>query len=1232
MRTFLATVALALAVVLPRTAFCADEAGLEFFEKKIRPLLVTHCYECHAADSKKLGGELRLDDADSIRKGGETGAAINFDKPEASLLLSAIKYDNDAIRMPPKGKLPDAAIADLTEWVKLGAPAPVGKPVKNADLPWEQVFKQRLDWWSLHPVTKPAVPVVHNAAWSQHPIDRFVVAKLESAGLSPAQPASPRTIARRLSFVLTGLPPSEEQVALFVRECDVSSSPSGGRESPGSSVDRQPTTKSRGTHVPRSESSVLSPSPSPDPTAVEKLVDSLLASQHFGERWARHWLDVVRFSETHGNEWNYEVHHAWRYRDYLIRAFNDDVPYDQFVREHIAGDLLAEPRWNRTDNFRESPLGTAFFRFGEVNHDDCIGLRSIGYDLVDNQLDTLTKAFQATTVACARCHDHKLDAISTKDYHALLGVLRSSRLVSHTLDGPEVNAKPIERLIELKLNLRTEVARLWLEEAPTMKDYLVATLAGSGGRPADAGVFSKLDPQRLARWGAVVQEKDFPLEDPFEPWRAMATNALIDDATVATQWQTLANRYATDEQSRTEFNHSSFETFVDFRSGEAQSWQTDGLGLRSGSSRSGLLVPSSEGETLLKVILPAGLHTHAASDKLNGAIRSPLLRSGKKRLSFQVAGQRSSALRLVSNNCQLNYANYRALTSPDFAWITFSPPEDRDSLRVYAELMTMFDNPKFPDQLSALGGDPTNYKLPFEQAAENPRSYFGITRAVWHDGGETPRAELSHMRRLFVQGNAKHGSLVKPSAGAQATVPSLNPSPPSSGERRGEGADFKLSPLTLTLSPEDGGRGDKTAAVGKTASEQAISLDDIADRYIDSIRGVIQAWTDGVATDDDVTWLNALLKRGLLNNSITMSPRVAELIAEYRRTENELVRPRVSPGIADFGPGYDQPVLIRGDCFRPGEAVPRRYLESLSPANEPFDKNGSGRLQLANIIASQNNPLTARVMVNRVWHHLFGAGLVRTVDDFGHLGDQPSHPELLDELATRFVAEGWSVKRLIRHIVLSQTFQLASEPSTMAREIDPDNRLLQHYSARRLEAESIRDAILATSGRLDATPFGPSVQPFRNQSNADRRLFAGPLDGAGRRSVYIKNNLMESPQFLGAFNFPGGKVTTGRRDVTNVPAQALALLNDPFVLQQADVWSMRLIERTEPSVTSRIDAMFLAALSRPPRDEERNRFAQVVGQLAELHQVPSDQILKSHPVWKDAAHAMFNLREFIYIP
>jgi hypothetical protein len=270
-------------------------------------------------------------------------------------------------------------------------------------------------------------------------------------------------------------------------------------------------------------------------------------------------------------------------------------------------------------------------------------------------------------------------------------------------------------------------------------------------------------------------------------------------------------------------------------------------------------------------------------------------------------------------------------------------------------------------------------------------------------------------------------------------------------------------------------------------------------------------------------------------------------------------------------------------------------------------------------------------MVNRIWHYLFGAGLVRSVDDFGHVGELPSHPELLDYLATRFVEENWSVKRLIRAIVLTRTFQTANQPSAAAQERDPQNRWLQHYPARRLEAEAVRDAILAASGRLDRNLYGLSVAPFREKENADRRLFPGPLDGHGRRSLYIKNTLMEAPKFLEAFNFPGGKVSQGRRDLTNVPAQALALLNDPFVLEQADLWAQSLVPRDD-TVASRIDTLFVVGLGRPARPDERERFTQLAAQLADVYQVSGADVLKSRDVWRDVAHALFNLKEFIYIP
>ncbi len=1125
MRTLLPILGLCTISAVPVSA---DDAGLEFFEKKVRPVLVENCYKCHSSEARKPKGGLLLDNRDGLRKGGESGLAIVPGKPDESLLIKAVRYAEPGLKMPPKGRLPDAVIADLEKWVAMGAPDPRTAAPSGAVLgSWEEMLKTRRQWWSLQPVRRPELPAVRDGTWSAHPVDRFILAKLDQAALTPAAPADKRTLIRRVSLVLTGLPPTPAEVEAFLAD--------------------------------------------DSPNAYEKLVDRLLASPHFGERWARHWMDVVRFTETHGNEWNYEVHHAWRYRDYLIRAFNDDVPFDQLIREHIAGDLLPNPRRNQHEGFNESVIGTAFYRFGEVNHDDCISLPQLGFDIIDNQIDTLGKAFQATTIACARCHDHKIDAVSMKDYYALLGALRSSRLVSHTIDSPQLNAESTRRLRELKIEIRTELAKVWLHEALDVGRYLLAAQAKVSNRSEAAELAKGLDSKRLDNWVAALKVEKAPLEELFSPWRALHAGK---PPAFEAEWTKLAERYVKEDRERTEFNATSFKPFADFR-GSFGGWQVGGHGLRDGPSRSGDFALNGEGDALIKSILPAGTFTHTLSDKLNGTLRSANLPNGIKNISFQVMGQRSSAVRLVSNHCQLNYKNYRALLSDELQWVTLQPPEDAEGLRCYAELMTMLDNPKFPDQLATLGGDKENYRLPWEKAAANPRSFFGITRVVAHDDSEPPKPELSHLRRLFV------------------------------GQ---PGADAPRSP------------------------------GDVAGRYAAAVESAVQAWAIDWATDDDVRWLDGLLRRGLLGNHLRLSPRLEKLAGQYRDIEKALASPRIVPGMGDFGPGIEQPVFARGDCTRPGEFVPRRYLEVLSKTTDRFASPSSGRLELAERITSADNPLTARVMVNRVWHHLFGTGLVRTVDDFGRVGDVPSHPELLDYLANEFVASGgsnapgWSTKRLIRSLVLTQTFQLSSQPSATAKERDPERRLLQHYPARRMEAEAIRDGILSVSGRLDRTCYGMSISPYRAQEYADRRLFPGPLDGAGRRSVYIKNNLMELPHFLGAFNTPGGKVAQGRRDVTNVPAQALALLNDPFVLQQAGVWAERLVARSDALVIARLEHMVQVAFGRPPEPDELRRFEQAVAQFTELHAVPATDVLKSRAVWKDVAHAMFNMQEFVFIP
>ena len=368
--------------------------------------------------------------------------------------------------------------------------------------------------------------------------------------------------------------------------------------------------------------------PTRSPDAYEKLVDRLLASPHFGERWARHWLDVVRFTETHGNEWNYEVHHAWRYRDYLIRAFNDDVPYDQFVREHIAGDLLRSRAGIAQDEVqRVASIGTAFYRFGEVNHDDCIEFRQIGYDLLDNQIDTLTKAFQATTVACARCHDHKLDAVSMKDYYALLGILRSSRPVSHSLDAAGGERGAAAAAGGLKSQVQKEVATRWQQDAKEVGRYLKAAQAGA----RQARATRPNSPRTSIRsgwrnWPPRLKPDKPPLENPAHGWTAL--HAKTGDA-FAEAWKTLSEQVAREQRERAAFNGKHFTSFGDFPPARRATGRCRARDCARAAASAATSPSAAEGDAAVSALLPAGFFTHALSERLNGALLAGSVRQAE---------------------------------------------------------------------------------------------------------------------------------------------------------------------------------------------------------------------------------------------------------------------------------------------------------------------------------------------------------------------------------------------------------------------------------------------------------------------------------------------------------------------------------------------------------------------------------------------------------------------------
>ncbi|HJT76110.1 MAG TPA: DUF1549 domain-containing protein, partial [Gemmataceae bacterium] len=385
--------ATALAVAAGARAAEATPDGVEFFEKKVRPVLAEHCYRCHSAQAKKPKGGLLLDSRAALLKGGDNGPALVPGQPEHSRLIDAVRYTDVDLRMPPRGKLPPQAVADLTAWVRSGAPWPAeaGKATVAVVHAFDLQARKR-QHWAWQPVRPQPPPAVRDTAWPRSPVDRFILAKLEAKGLHPAPPADRRTLLRRVCFDLTGLPPKPEQVEAFARD--------------------------------------------DAPDAYEKVVDRLLASPQYGERWGRHWLDLVRYAETRGHEFDYPIPNAYQYRDYVIRAVSADVPYNQFVTEHIAGDLLDRPRRDPRTGSNESILGTAFWFLGEEVHSP-VDVRQDEADRFDNRIDVMSKAFLGLTVACARCHDHKFDAISSRDYYALFGFLESSsyRLVRFdTLD------------------------------------------------------------------------------------------------------------------------------------------------------------------------------------------------------------------------------------------------------------------------------------------------------------------------------------------------------------------------------------------------------------------------------------------------------------------------------------------------------------------------------------------------------------------------------------------------------------------------------------------------------------------------------------------------------------------------------------------------------------------------------------------------------------------------------
>jgi len=1107
----------------------ADAAGPEFFENKIRPVLVEQCYECHSATSGKSKGGLQADSRANLLAGGDNGPALVPGKPAESRLYAALTHEDPDLAMPAKRpKLPDAVIADFHRWITDGAPWP-GDANPAPASPSRPVFdlaerKRRLPWiWE--PPRDQQAPGVKNEGWPATREDRFILAKLEAQGLAPAPPASPQVWLRRAHFAITGLPPTPEDLHSFLADTSAA--------------------------------------------ARDKVVESLLASPHFGERWARHWMDLVRYAESRGHESDFIIANAYHYRDYLIHAFNADLPYDQFVREQIAGDLLPDPRLDRTTGANESILGTGWAFLGEEVHSP-VDIRQDECERTDNKVDVLGKAFLGLTVGCARCHDHKFDAISTQDYYALSGFILSSSFRQAPFESMETNRKVACELAAARNDSRGRVvaalAAAWQPGIARVADYLTAarevfstgTSDKRDGQIATVAATHSLSADRLGRWLACLTAAGKDERDPLHQVAVVAMVPAGDESKALTTFATPppAAPFLTLPPGG--------RVVVDYSRPEFQAWKADGPAFGSR--------PVATGE----ICLDGGPDAPVAQVMTFGAARrDPFWNKlktapGNENDSGELGATARAGRMLATPTFTLGSGRLHYLI--------------RGKTRVYAAVSShlMIAGPLHGQLVRSLGstGDAPGWVTHdlTRYAGQRVHLEFGPE-------GDSPLEVL-----MIVEANDP-----------PAWLPGAPPWSPDAPVRSfGELARAQQAAL---------------AAAGERFGRDAIAGTGDAAR-----QGALANWL--VRHADLVAATNRLDPDGATG---AFFAKVAEL--------DRRARWESQTAVAWFdGTGVDENILVRGKATRTAALAPRS-LPAAFPGAKPIQTAGSsGRYELACQVTAPENPLVARVMVNRVWHHLFGRGIVATVDNFGFLGERPTHQELLDHLAWQFTHEDhWSLKTLIKRLTLSSTFAMSSKPTDVrAEELDGANLLLHRMPVRRLEGEVIRDSLLAVSGRLDPRVGGPPVPVHLNDFiiGRGRPDQSGPLDGAGRRSIYTGMRRNFLPTFLLAFDLPTPFTTMGRRNVTNVPGQSLALMNDPLVHEEAGVWAARLLkELPDGAPEARIRWLFETAFARPPSTDEMDACR---GTLAEFKALePTGDTARES--WTDLCHALFCANDFIYL-
>ena len=1165
------TTALVASECLLEAAEQPTQIQLEFFEKKVRPLLAKHCYECHSVTSKKYQAGLLVDSRASLLKGGDSGEALVPNDVDGSLIIDAVRYES--YEMPPKGKLPAADIATLERWVGMGAPWPnEAAPTVAARQDFFDLEGRKAEHWVWQPIKSKDPPTVKNAEWPRSDLDRHVLARLEHASLSPAGDADRTALLRRLYFDLIGLPPGVEEAETFLAD--------------------------------------------KEPRAVERVVDQLLESPHFGERWGRHWLDLVRYAESRGHEFDNDTPNAFQYRDYVIRALNADVPYDQFVREHIAGDLLPQPRLHPESRNNESILGTGFWFLGEWVHSP-VDIRKDEADRFDNMIDVMSKTFLGVTVACARCHDHKFDAISTSDYYSLSGFLQSSDYRQVRFESIEQNRRAGEQLAQIDAKYQRQIL-----------DLLDAQ-----------GVSLPRQTSYLADESIVVDYGNLPQKHFMQDGNSFGHSPRLEGRAYLDSTQTPSVMVATYGSATNDPVWNGLESVTE---GQIQ-------------NRSKLAKIPKSGRTLRTPTFE--LKQGNVTCLVNGTGHVIACVDSHRLIAGPLHGQTVQAIKPDTRWVSLNLARYVGHR----LHLEFVPAAKAQlSVRLVTQGLDAEGLARLDKQLAASdeqykeyattaesilnSGNPTEVieEKVFEDFESGTYEGWMVTGKAFGKIPQTLKTIANYQGRINGQGkffvnshNIRDGGDVRAGDSLTGTLtsPRFKIDFDSIEFLVGGGAHKGLTCVNLIIDGKP-----VLSATGRQNNQMSINTWNV--RRFRGKEATIQVVDNHKAGWGNIGIDHIVFQTSKAAPAAEVPGRNAaahKIVRAWQREREQAAakivrKSRLAMAMLD-GTGEDDRVLIRGNSSRAGEVEPRHFLTAISGNTSMAVGSGSGRLLLAEQINDPSNPLTSRVIVNRIWHHLMGRGIVPTTDNFGVLGLRPTHPELLDHLATLFLSDGRSIKRMIKYIVLSRTYQMASQTDPKSMEADPENLLWHHRSPLRLQGEVIRDTLLALSDRLDKTAFGPPV-PIHLTSFMDGRGRpgkSGPLDGTGRRSIYIAVRRNFLSPFMLTFDTPVPFSSMGRRNVSNVPAQALILLNDPLVVELSHKWAERAQQSVPPNDAKtnrrRIEWMYLSGFARRPTEQE----VQTAEGFLQAQATARSVTLDDSSLWADFAHALVNTKEFIFI-